>query len=278
MNRFIALAIAYFVLVELAPAREGRAPSLRELVRESEIIAIVDVKAVTSWKYRADLGFPVPEDLEVASKGEPQLPKRVLDRLSGHIAMLRIKTVISGDFSEGQTAFVTFHGNMICPVPPRFRIGDTALVFLQWDEDTATWRPSWGRHGVRTLETERKRIVYEDAIRQLSQIYSKKDDNSQLRQLADWYVNAIESDEVRSLATHDLADYRLRQSNLQAKNDKELPPYIREALHKSDVIRAFSDAQIVRIHAVAARVKADSIDQRIFDEMLATIAEVRSRD
>ncbi|MGE3181183.1 MAG: hypothetical protein AB7N71_06090 [Phycisphaerae bacterium] len=277
MFRFTVAVIFCSIFPVFGFAREGPPPSLRQLVLESEIIAFVEVTAVTDWKHRKDVGFPPSSKSKYDHSRQPELSKSALNRLGGDIARLKIKSVIKGEVSKDQELFVYFNSRHICPKPPRYCLSETALVFLRWVPDTGTWVASYGSHGVREMNDEQSRRTWKKAIDALCIVLAERDTERQLQQLTEWYVGCLEDESLRIEAAIDLADQDLRHP-IRWPKEEELPGHLREAFHRRRIILALTSEQIRRIENVSSKIEDDSIEKSAMKNLINIIGAVRSEN
>ena len=177
------------------------------IARWSTILPIL----MTLWVADAR-AFPIPpqtlrtltngSELIVSARVEKITLIKGEDGFNTGIARLNILSIVKGEVGS-QSVDVYYRADMVCPAPPHYEEGDTALAFLtrsQRGPGYATVGLSYGAKSLNNREIE----VYSARIRELIEIEEQTDQNTRRERLVEWLVRCAEEPATRWEGAYDL--------------------------------------------------------------------------
>jgi hypothetical protein len=204
--RIAGLSFVLAVLMTLWVAEVGAYPippqTLRMLADKSELIVSARVEKIT------------------LIKGE--------DGFNTGIARLNILSIVKG--AEGsQSVDVYYAPDVVCPAPPHYKEGATALAFLTRSQDGPGYYTVGLSYGSKSLNN-REIEVYSARIRELVEIEKQTDPNMRWERLIEWFVRCAEDPTTRWEGAYDLRKYRkmkrieidMESERKKAQDDQEV--------------------------------------------------------
>lgn len=194
--RIIRLSFVLAVLTTLCVADAGAYPippqALRMLTNESELIVSASVEKIP------------------LIKGE--------DGFNTGIVRLNILSVLKG--AEGSRSIDVYYSpDMVCPAPPRYEEGATALAFLARSRHGPGYVTVGLSYGAKNL-SNREINAYSARIRELIELERQPDPNARRRQLVEWLVRCAEEPATRWEGAFDLNNSH-DMKMIEKENDNE---------------------------------------------------------
>ena len=153
--------------------------TLRELIQNSESII---------WAYVDDI------IVDTASSSYPQTT-----------AKLEIKEELQGRMGK-KIIHVSFHADMICPAPARYKKGELVLAFLYRSKDEGKWYTQSLSYGTKYLDEDGYK-VYRDRILEMQDIKEIKDEKLRSQKTLDWLLCCMDHPVTEREGTRDLSPY-----------------------------------------------------------------------
>lgn len=187
----LALASTVSVLPSLARAYPIPPASLRHLINDATLIAVVDVKDVEQRR-------PPPQ-----ATSQPAAPQCGLD--TDPVAVLRVRETLKGSARAFDELRVAFPGGLACPAPPRYTPGETIVVFLAPSRRDPNHLETCSlSYGARPLPDAAARKAYTDRVREYLGLIGAAEPEARKAALLGWLVRCVEEPATRWDGAFDL--------------------------------------------------------------------------
>jgi hypothetical protein len=167
--------------------------------------------------------------------------ERKKDDWSSAVAVLAVEEILAANAAAkeagvevGRELRISYPATLVCPAPPEYVAGTTALVFLARDEKRGTLTTFALSYGAKEVSDPETRAAYVARVREMLEIEAEADPAAKRRRTVEWLVRCAEDPRTRWDGAYELA----RDGDFMSSYDptpkpafaRELDPAQRERL------------------------------------------------